>query len=608
MLKFNNILFCSIIALLLFSCEKDKKTKPKNDTDNKPQDSLEIVKLNNVSWSKIKTGPFNGENVTSTARLDGKFYVSTAAGIYTSNNGYDFVFMQKLSNTSFVGIELHQSRNELFAFSQGTDVFRLENNTWKKLTINGLETPIKNIFTNMLTNDSGHIYVFSGDNIKAAQLFKSKDMGSTWQKINLPNGIFLNFGIYKKNEILLLKSDGLMHSIDNGISWQTAASGYTNLTKLFIHPDGNQMVMYDVTPNMMIYGTLTNLTSEYCIFGNNFLLGYNNSGYLFTSDISDDNGEYIKFSYNNGKTWYNLGITPKYLTQASLLGGSVFGVMEQSLVYLEDGAVRYKLFGTPTLPIVDFIKQNNKITAVGNNTIIYISEDDGQTWTMGSVKAPFSASAKCLYIDADKTIWIGTSAGLFIVDAFASSVILNQSFNLNNYFVSSIDRERGYTLIGLSHVNLNSHFLALALDNQITKYTVYQIPGRQNLAISAAEISYFSNGIPSFKVSMYSPAFSVWYECFATMNARVIGNWESKVQDFFGGNAFLKTATNPSKKYTIMLYQKNNYEVLKDGRKPSIGKMNTVGNFSNLWIDEDDFGWALIDGYLNKSNGKLLME
>lgn len=599
------VFYVITLVLMITACKKEKNPNNINNpnTNNNPQTE---IKLNNVSWEKIKTGPFNGANVTSTARLNGKFYVSTSNGIYSSNNGEDFVFMQALNVGNIVGLELHQSKNELFAFSQGSDIYRLENNIWNKITIQGLITPLKNLYSQMLCNDSGHIYLFSGDNIGNALLFKSKNKGNNWEAINMPMGVFSSFAIYKKNELLLLAKTGLRHSIDNGNTWQIVHNNYKALSKLFVHPNGEQMVMYDVQDNLMIYGILGNLTSEYCTFGNNFLLGYNSTGYLFASDISDDDGLYIKFSTNNGKTWLGLGITPKFITQASIVGGSVFGVMDNNLVYLEDGAVRYKLFGTPSLPIADFEKKDNKITAVGSNSIVYISEDNGNTWTIGSVKAPFNASAKCLFVDKDNSIWIGTSTGLFICDAFASSVILNQSFNINNYTVTAINRDRGYTILGLSHVNENSHFVALAQDNSISKYTLYQIPGRQNLAISHAEVSYFSNGLPTFKVSLYSPAFSVWYECSSTLNGRVISTWESKSQDFFGGNAFLSAYTNANKNYTLRLYQGNNYEIIKNDRLPTKGKLNTNGKFTHFWIDNQDYGWALIDGILHKSNSELV--
>ena len=599
------VLSLFVIIGLTSSCKKEKKPT-KNQQDDKSNDPKPEIRLNNVTWSKIKTGPFNGETVSSTARLNGKYYVSTSRAIYTSDNGENFTYTQKLGALSFVGIELHQSRNELFAFSQGTPIYRLDNGNWNQITIPGLITPLKNYSCQMLTNDSGHIYLFSGDNVGDAMLFKSRDLGKNWEQINMPTGTFSSFAIYKKNEILLLSKTGVMHSVNNGTTWQNAVTGYNVLSKLFVHPDGVQMVMYDIVGNLMIYGTLDNLTSEYCSFGNNFLLGYNSTGYLFASDISDDNGQYIKYSHNNGKTWLGLGITPKYLTQASIIGGSVFGVMENSLVHLEDGAVRYRLFGTPTLPIADFVKKGNKITAVGKNTIIYTSEDNGHTWTIGTVKAPFGAAAKCLYIDKDNSIWIGTTSGLFVVDAFASSVLLNQSFNLNNYYVTAIDRDRGYTILGLSHKDLNSGYVALAIDGSLSKYTLYQIYGLQNHVISYAEVSYFSNGKPSFKVSVWAPGFGVWYNCYATLNGNVITEWEKEKNNFFGGNAFLMSGTNVSKGYTIGLYQGNNYEIRKNDRTGTTGKMNTTGNFTHFWIDEQDYGWALIDGFLNKSSGELV--
>lgn len=598
-------LIAAILLLGFPSCIKEKppKKNPNQTGGNKDKE----VFLNNVSWKKVKTGPFDGAIVTSTAQFNGKIYVSTENGIYTSTNAKQFSFDKKLDNLYLVGIELHQSGNELFAFSQGSDIFRLNNNNWDKLTISGLTTPLKNYTNQMLCNDSGHIFLFSSDNQGSNLFFLSKDKGQTWTPISTPTGAYHMFAIYNKNELLLLSKTGVMHSTNGGTSWQSAVDGFTNLTRFFVHPDGSQMIIYDSRDNLMISGTLSNLVSKYASIGNNMLIGYNDDGILFTSDVSDDNNQFIKFSNNNGRTWVSLGITPKFLTQASIVGGSVLGVMESSLIYLEDGAVRYKLYGAPTLPIVDFIKKDKKITAVGANTMVYISNDNGHTWDIGSVKDPFAA-AKCLYINEDNSIWIGTTSGLFIVDAYASSVILNQSFNLPDYHISAIDRSRGYTIIGLSHKNLNSGYIALAQDNSITKYTLSQIYGKQNLAICYVEVSYFSNSLPNFKVSLYAPGQSVWYDCFSTLNGRVITTWETIKNDYFGGNAFIKANTNLAKGYTLYLYQGNNYSIGGKDRIPSKGKLNTSGKVTNFWIDEADYGWALIDGYLNISSTELVTE
>ena len=305
---------------------------------------------NGETWhaSTLQDVPINNLALKDTLILAGAYY-----GVYKStNNGDDWTQINTGLNSTSIN-ELVISNSTLFAGTDGNGVFTSIDNgtTWIPF-----EDGLYPIVTGLGIN---------GDDLFAGTLggiYHSYVSSPTWHKIT--DGFFASQSfIFKGDSILASSDDGVILSIDNGITWQRIDS---------IH------VSYSHYQTFALLDIRTRI-----------LAGYNQKG--------------IRVSNDNGLTWNysNNGISNITVNALSKIGDNiVLGTSGVGIYYSSNGGSNWVQSGLTTSQILDFFVSGNTIFACGSSGV-YRSKDCGLTWINMSEGLPSPSFVTSLSISGE---------------------------------------------------------------------------------------------------------------------------------------------------------------------------------------------------------------
>lgn len=246
----------------------------------------------------------------------------------------------------------------------------------------------------------------------------SQDNGSTWSEAKLSNiskNLYIDYittyGQIGDFRMLASTSNGIIISYDNGLSWESILSSYTNNSK------SDVSIVEDNVP------------------------------YIFTRS----NNEIFR-SVNGGQDFEKIYTTP---SKTAILDAEFHKINNiiKSYVLLNDGSflvsddggqswTRYRVAGND---LVEIIGITNNALFVRSNNAIYRSNDAGINWTeMITFTGANNKSIYSTYIDPESSnIYVGTAQGVFLStnlgDSF-SKIFSNAPFisNSNQIPISAI--------------------------------------------------------------------------------------------------------------------------------------------------------------------------
>lgn len=252
-------------------------------------------------------------------------------------------------------------------------------NNWEPLTIE-TEEPFLSIYNVKNLSNNSLLYFDEWP----YYLFKSDDLGATWQKINIDFDYVNNFNLIEKEGIIFLPGyDKLYFSYDFGTSWQSYDypedsyyfdfDGYFQLTK-----DFDYYYFDSETESFAHYNFKTNETELISLPFNysDFSTTFNNQDLFFLVDEYGNNKKNIILYHSTDG-----GLT---FTSRAFKTGVSYNEYYQLLV------------------------DNNNYIYLYNEKKIHISRDTGKTWKDISPDFPELISINALNVSFDDYIYLST--------------------------------------------------------------------------------------------------------------------------------------------------------------------------------------------------------
>lgn len=407
-----------------------------------------VLKSSNdgVTWSNVSNGLSQGVMVNALHIFNTKIFAGTYDGVFVSDDGGDSWYP---SNNGYNVLE-YPDKNILTIYSVGNKLFlgtttgvyisNDQGTTWQP---SNLGMPITQVYEYRAVNS----YLFAATDIG---VFKSEDQGSTWYSTNygLTNTNVLSITAIS-NVIVVGTQQGAFKSTDFGATWTSITSGLGINGVLPVVAIGNYLYMGTgilyrssdygstwVNINSGINGTAHALikhsdkivcasvslyiSSNNGQTWNNIGLGYSNFAHdmiIFNDKLlcATANGIYTTTDY--GDTW--LFDPANQLSNSNILAieqnsGCLFVSLNDGGIYKSvDGGINWILSGLPSIKSNVLRSINGKIYAGTTFQGLYVSNDNGLTWSSMSNGLPANYSVYDITF-SNQLIAIGTTQGIYI--------------------------------------------------------------------------------------------------------------------------------------------------------------------------------------------------
>jgi len=310
-----------------------------------------------VNWNFIG---LKGASTLSTEKSGGNLIVGCSdVGIFTStNNGAGWINSGWESNH---GITSLVSLNNIIVTNHGSEGLFLSRDNGNSFT------EYYNITGRLLyrVTARGNDLFAGTEGAASGGVFKSSDLGYTWNSIGIPNIPVMSIAF--KDNILFAGSfyNGVIRTTDDGASWRQVNTGLTSLN----------VISLAVIDTMVYAGT--------------------NSGVFVSS--------------NNGNSWSLTQMQNGYINSLTVIGSKLFAGTDNGAYALESSGA-WTQIGFAYKPVNCLKAIDSKLYA-GSTTGLSVSTDLGNTWISVNDGLP----ATCIYdiaVNGDNA-FLGTSNGLW---------------------------------------------------------------------------------------------------------------------------------------------------------------------------------------------------
>lgn len=345
---------------------------------------------NGVTWSKnIGLAPQAVRRIYSFGTY---LFVSTDAGIYKStdqgatwsaaNNG----ITSNYSN-NFVGVG-----NNLFVAATGRGIYKSVNNGEQWIQSNA-----------GITNSTIKTLVRSGQNLFAGAYYSggvhyTTNGGVGWNA-SYPSMSYVIQLVNNNNEIYAATNGwGLYKTTDNCATWTRLSAGLTNQN------------IYSVA-----------------VSGTKIFVGTDNSGVYSTID--------------NGTTWIevNNGLTNKNINMLTFVGSNLFAATTGGVFISTNSGTSWTAAGLAGKNIITLKANNNKLFAGTWGEGVYVSLDNGTTWTQIK-NGMTSLTIFALAFDNNNNIYAASAANVYSSkDGGATWVLKNEGLPYEVYSIEVVD-------------------------------------------------------------------------------------------------------------------------------------------------------------------------
>jgi photosystem II stability/assembly factor-like uncharacterized protein len=324
------------------------------------------------SWIKFGQAPAMAYTIV-TNHL-GDIFAGTTSGIYRSMDFGD-TWEHLTGETSALGIRslMVNQGGDIFAGSEANGIYRSTDNgnnwTSVSLTIYGVQTLVK--------NSDGDIFAGTWEN----GIYRSKDNGETWlaEDYGLNNIQVWEMAINQEDKIFAATRGGVYRSTDNGEHWaeaDTGLIGYLNISiaigsdgRIYVGQHGNNGVFVSTDDGASwAYSGLSSILP--------WSLEVDPDGNVFAA------GDIMYRSNDNGANWTPVGLILSSISNfAKNQSGDIFAITDHIFrTHDKGGSWNQMTPPSSSNPLSMAINQNNDIW-LGTDYGIYLSEDDGISWT-----------------------------------------------------------------------------------------------------------------------------------------------------------------------------------------------------------------------------------
>ncbi len=325
------------------------------------------------NWTSLSSKlPGAGEHprIESIFEIDNKIIVglSFGGGYISSDNGETWIQISDIPTNLSVYQGTENAGLYYLATSKGVYVSANEGADWIQV---GTGIPDTHIFDLRLKNNTLFAATFKG-------LYSSVDNGSSWTKRTLPKGFSEANCIHFFGDDIFLGGNevGIIHSSDNGISWNSSNDGLTALKVKQLVKSGEYLIASTASD---LFRSKDGLVW--------FNIGRANGNILNNILAKGDSllttqSRLILYSTDHGDSWNffpsqglpNKPLTLNYVHDSDIYAsaGDLYAFRNESWVQLI-GNTGYQLYRSMT-------ETNDKLF-VSSGLLLYASEDEGITWS-----------------------------------------------------------------------------------------------------------------------------------------------------------------------------------------------------------------------------------
>ncbi|MEI7595101.1 MAG: hypothetical protein WCK02_05075 [Bacteroidota bacterium] len=381
-----------------------------------------------MTWQLFNNGMPRNSTVLCVNAIGSKILATTSESMYISENSAakfekrkgDPALNAELPNNIYIK-DLIVKGNDIYIATFGRGIFKTPDmgNTWQEMNEGLTESKNKKIMS----------IVFSGSTLLAGTnrngIWMSRNGGYSWQDASegLPKNITVNKLLVVGGAIWAATTEGIYVSRSGGSSWSVSSNGF---------PDGVSAEVLATNGSLIYVGTegagVLNSTS-----GGSW--SYVNSGLKLTTPIkcmamdntifiAGTDGSGLFSSKDEGGNWYpmNIGLPPKLKVRDIHIKDSLIFIATDNYVYISSNSGkewRASRVGFRDKSINDIESIGDKVFACTENGI-YFSKDFGKKWESVSIGL-LSQRAFCITTFVEKKdtlLFAGTAMGIFVSSNF----------------------------------------------------------------------------------------------------------------------------------------------------------------------------------------------
>ncbi len=347
---------------------------------------------NGQNWTAVNQGlqATSGRRIFSNGT---DLFVSTDAGIHRSTNGGTNWTKTNTGTLSDYSNNFAAIGNTIFVAATNRGIYRSTNNgaLWTQCNKGITNSTIKTFLRMGSTLFAGAYY--------SGGVHNTSNGGATWNNSypSVSNVVQL---INNNNDIYAATAGwGLFRSVDNGVNWTPLTSNNADLLNVYTAAIGN---------NKIFIGTATN-------------------------------GVYV--SNDNGATWTvtNNNLTARNINMLTFVGTKLFAATSAGIVSTTDYGATWGQIGLQGKNIITIKANNNKIFAGTWGDGVYISNDNGATWTQSNNGMTYLL-IYAITFDSNNNIYVASGANVYSSkDGGANWVLKNEGLPSDVFCIEVMD-------------------------------------------------------------------------------------------------------------------------------------------------------------------------
>lgn len=347
---------------------------------------------NGQNWTAINQGlqTTNARKIFSTGT---DLFISTDAGIYRSIDGGTNWTKTNTGTLSDYSNNFAAIGNNIFVANSTRGIYKTTNNgtLWTQCNKGITNSTIKTLLKIGSTLFAGAYY--------SGGVHHTSNGGTTWNHSypSVSNVVQL---VNNNNDIYAATAGwGLFRSVDNGVNWTPLTSNNADLLSVYTAAIGN---------NKIFIGTATN-------------------------------GVYV--SNDNGATWTvtNNNLTARNINMLTFVGTKLFAATSAGIVSTTDYGATWGQVSLQGKNIITIKANNNKIFAGTWGDGVYISNDNGATWTQSNNGMTYLL-IYAITFDNNNNVYVASGANVYSSkDGGANWVLKNEGLPLDVYGIEVLD-------------------------------------------------------------------------------------------------------------------------------------------------------------------------
>ncbi len=504
---------------------------------------------NGASW--ISDTGLTNPNVTSFIASGSNLFVGTYdSGIFLStNNGENWAPVNNgLSGWGLYIQSLAASGSKLFAGSYN-GVFVSSNNGESWTQTSGIMTNVT--VTSLLVTDSN---IFAGTG--AEGVFLSTNSGSNWINANsgLSNTNIRAMGVDGASLVVGAFNDGMFLSTNDGISWTSESDGLGGTDLSALASIGNNLFATTFDEGIFLSTNAgANWTSE-----SNGIASSNFDALAVSGTTIYAGGNGVFFSTDSGANWsilsdeldaVSLAVSGQNLFVGTASDGIYFTTNNDDMNWtaVNTGLTSLRIYA---LLVIDSNATTPMILAGSYGNGIFLSTDNGTSWTSASTGLVPSSKTVLCFTKIDKNLFAGTFGGVFlstnngsswtnVSDSLTDSVVYSLTISganifagtenngvwrrpLSDFGISSVTQTATTTTPEIqSYPNPFSQSTQITFTSQAAGYAEISIVNMLGIEVARLFSGELGAGEHNFPWSNPTGLPDGTYECLVRMNGQV---------------------------------------------------------------------------------------